>query len=285
MDFLIHKDLESIAELLELTQEELAEMMGVSRITVNNWLSGKTAISKPHVRQLYELAYERGIRLNRIKEQFYLEDEIRTGERLLFHGAKTSLEGKPNLKHNKRINDFGNGFYCGENLEQSVMFVASYPESSLYMLKFREKGLKKHVFHVDRNWMLMVAYYRGRLDSYANSNVLKKQLRILQDVDYIIAPIADNRMFEIIDSFIDGEITDVQCQHCLSATNLGNQFVFVSQKALGQITMLEKCFLSAAEKEDYLAERQEHYRVNIDKVKLARKQYRNQGSYIEEILT
>lgn len=285
MDFLIHKDLESIAELLELTQEELAQMMGVSRITVSNWLSGKTAISKPHVRQIYELAYERGIRLNRIKEQFYLEDEIRTGERLLFHGAKTSLDGEPDLRHNKRINDFGNGFYCGENLEQSVMFVASYPESSLYMLKFREKGRKKHVLHVDRNWMLMVAYYRGRLDAYTNSDILKKQLRILQDVDYIVAPIADNRMFEIIDSFIDGEITDVQCQHCLSATNLGNQFVFVSKKALSQITILEKCFLSAAEKEDYLAERQAHYRVNNDKVKLARKQYRNQGSYIEEILT
>jgi len=31
-------------------------------------------------------------------------------------------------------------------------------------------------------------------------------------------------MFEIIDSFIEGEITDVQCQHCLSATNLGKQY-------------------------------------------------------------
>ena len=29
-----------------------------------------------------------------------------------------------------------------------------------------------------------------------------------RDCDYIIAPIADNRMFKIIDSFIEGEITD-----------------------------------------------------------------------------
>ena len=33
--------------------------------------------------------------------------------------------------------------------------------------------------------------------------------------------------FEIIDRFIDGEITDVQCQHCLSATNLGKQYVII----------------------------------------------------------
>ena len=36
--------------------------------------------------------------------------------------------------------------------------------------------------------------------------------------------------FEIIDRFIDGEITDVQCQHCLSATNLGKQYVFIGIK-------------------------------------------------------
>lgn len=51
-------------------------------------------------------------------------------------------------------------------------------------------------------------------------------------------------MFEIIDSFIDGEITDIQCQHCLSATNLGMQYVFVSEKALSQITLLERCYLT-----------------------------------------
>ena len=36
--------------------------------------------------------------------------------------------------------------------------------------------------------------------------------------------------FEIIESFIDGEITDVQCQHCLSATNMGKQYVFIGIK-------------------------------------------------------
>ena len=80
------------------------------------------------------------------------------------------------------------------------------------------------------------------------------------------------KLFEIIDSFIDGEITDVQCQHCLLATNLGRQYVFVSQKALDNITLLERCFLTDSEKELYLNTRQESFKMNIDKVKLARKQ-------------
>lgn len=106
----------------------------------------------------------------------------------------------------------------------------------------------------------------------------------MEGIDYIVAPIADNRMFEIIDSFIDGEITDVQCQHCLSATNLGNQYVFITQKAIDQITLLEKCYLSEQEKEFYLTSRLESFKMNLDKVKLVRKQYRNQGEYIEDIL-
>ncbi len=90
--------------------------------------------------------------------------------------------------------------------------------------------------------------------------------------------------FEIIESFIDGEITDVQCQHCLSATNMGKQYVFISEKALDNITLLERCFLTDSEKEMYLDTKQKGFQTNMDKVKLARKKYRNQGRYIEEIL-
>ena len=91
-------------------------------------------------------------------------------------------------------------------------------------------------------------------------------------------------MFEIIDQFIDGELTDVQCQHCLSATNLGTQYVFRTQEAMRQVQLLEHCFLSDTEKYWYMQLKQDNYAVNRDKVKVARKQYRNQGKYIEEIL-
>ena len=100
----------------------------------------------------------------------------------------------------------------------------------------------------------------------------------------MVAPIADNRMFQIIDSFIEGEITDVQCRHCLSATNLGNQYVFLTQRAADRIEILRKCYLASIEKEAYISVRSEDAKVSNDKVKIARKQYRGQGQYIEEIL-
>ena len=284
MDFMIEQDIESVLEITGFTIEELAEDLCVSRITVSNWINNKNNISEKHMCEFYEYVFKKGIRLNKIKEQFYREDMVKDNEVLLFHGAKTMIEGNLRLDCNKRINDFGNGFYCGESLEQSAMFVATHRNSSLYMLKFDPSNLVCREFSVNREWMLTIAYYRGRLDEYANTEIVKSLIKANEGIDYIVAPIADNRMFEIIDSFIDGEITDVQCQHCLSETNLGKQFVFVSQKALDNVTLLERCFLTESEKELYLSTRQESFKMNLDKVKLARKQYRNQGKYIEDIL-
>lgn len=284
MDFQIMQDMETVMELRNLTKDEFAKELGVSRTTVCNWIAGKKDISEKNISMFYEYTFNKGIRLNKIKEQLYREDLERNTEFLLFHGAKTRIEGGLRLDCSKRKNDFGAGFYCGESLEQSAMFVSTFPSSSLYMLKFNSIGLNCKEFAVNREWMLMIAYFRERLGDYADSEMIAALQRELVGVDYIVAPIADNRMFEIIDQFIDGEITDVQCQHCLSATNLGNQYVFISERGLKQVEILERCYLTAAEKESYLVSRQGSYEINRDKVRVARKQYRAQGNYIEDIL-
>ncbi len=284
MDYKIIQDIETVIELMGISMTEFASELGVSRATLLNWLSERNEISPKNISQFYEYTFKKGIRLNKIKEQLYIEDVVDDKNILLFHGAKTKLDGPISLEYSRRRNDFGPGFYCGESLEQSAMFVSTFPESSLYMLKFDREGLKGKEYVVNRDWMLLIAYFRERLGEYSNSSLVKNLCKELEGVDYIVAPIADNRMFEIIDQFIDGEITDEQCRHCLSATNLGKQYVFISEKALSRVSVLERCYLAGAEKEYYLTSRQENYDINRDKVKVARKQYRGQGKYIEEIL-
>ena len=278
------QDIEMVRELLEITMEELAKEIGVSRTALNNWIAGKRTISASNLEAFYNFSFKSGVRLNKIKEQLYKEDLSEQKHVLLFHGAKTVIEGPITLEKSRKNNDFGQGFYCGESLEQSAMFVSAFPNSSLYMMDFNGEGLCSKKFQVDRDWMMTIAYYRNRLGKFENSEIIAKLIEQNKGVDYFIAPIADNRMFEIIDSFIEGEITDIQCQHCLSATNLGNQYVFVSPRALAQINILEHCYLAQEEKEHYLHSRKEFVEVNRDKVKIARKQYRGQGKYIEEIL-
>ena len=131
---------------------------------------------------------------------------------------------------------------------------------------------------------MTIAYYRGALNEYKDHAKVKKLVEESRTCDYMIAPIADNRMFQIINSFIMGEITDEQCKHCLAATNLGSQYVFISDQAVEQIKLVERCYISDNEKEYYKNIRSSEAKLGSDKVKLARIQYRGKGQYIDEIL-
>ena len=282
-DFALCTDIEIVMELLDITAKDLADNIGVTPTTISRWRKREEQVSSSNLNAFYNFAFRKGIRLNKIKEQLFKEDCGRNSI-ILFHGAKTYIDGRISIEKSKSTNDFGRGFYCGESLEQSAMFVANYPESSLYILEFDKTDLSYTQLNVDRDWMLLIAYFRNKLNDYAKHPVILDLLSKLEGVDYIVAPIADNRMFEIIDSFIDGEITDVQCQHCLSATNLGNQYVFVTDKALSQLQILRHCYLASDEKSYYLSYKQEESRVGNDKVKVARKKYSGKGEYIEDIL-
>ena len=255
-DFALCTDIEIVMELLEITAKDLADNIGVTPTTISRWRKREEQVSSSNLNAFYNFAFRKGIRLNKIKEQLFKEDCGRNSI-ILFHGAKTYIDGRISIEKSKSTNDFGRGFYCGESLEQSAMFVANYPESLLYILEFDKTDLSYTQLNVDRDWMLLIAYFRNKLNDYAKHPVILDLLSKLEGVDYIVAPIADNRMFEIIDSFIDGEITDVQCQHCLSATNLGNQYVFVTDKALSQLQILRHCYLASDEKSYYLSYKQE----------------------------
>ena len=101
---------------------------------------------------------------------------------------------------------------------------------------------------------------------------------------YGTVPIADNRMYQIIDSFIDGEITDEQCRHALAATELGMQYVIKTGRAAECAEVLERCFLCSEEKKDYFTARSNDFRAAEDKVRAARIKYRGKGKYIDELL-
>ena len=89
-----------------------------------------------------------------------------------------------------------------------------------------------------------IEYLRFKaLEKYKEHPYIKKLISKLENIDYVIAPIADNRMYRIINSFIDGEITDEQCKHCLAATNLGNQYVLLTNNEtnIASRRIVEKC--------------------------------------------
>jgi transcriptional regulator with XRE-family HTH domain len=283
MQYNFKEDLKSIREILGLSQSELAERLGVEQATISNNELGKSEPSSRLLENAYSFAFDRNIKLNKLKEMFWRE-EIGTGGKLLFHGAKDEIKGEIDINRGRKNNDFGRGFYTGENYEQAVSFVAGYEASSVYFLRFDDRNLRCRRYEVDQEWMMTIAYYRGTLEEYRDHEAVRALVEASTDCDYIIAPIADNRMFSIINSFIAGELTDEQCRHCLAATNLGMQYVFITQKAVSQLKLIERCYIAGNEREYYKNIRLEESKTGDDKVKLARRQYRGKGRYIDEIL-
>ncbi len=282
MFFNISEDMKIVRELLNITQEELADELNVEPLTIKRIENGITNTSKRTLDLFYDFIYKKKIYLNKIKEMFYKEEL--TKEILLFHGAKSTIIGNIDINKGRKNNDFGQGFYCGESYEQSASFVENFENSSVYYFSLDVTGLRSLKYAVDRDWMLTIAYFRGTLNEYKDSTVIKNLISRLEGVDYVVAPIADNKMFRIIDSFINGEITDEQCKHCLAATNLGFQYVLLNDNAISRLKMLECCYLSNEERNHYRKIKLEDNKISDDKVKLARIQYRGKGLYIDEIL-
>lgn len=284
MDYNFSDDLKAIRAILGITQTELAKRIGVQQVTLSRNELGKTAASERLLEQVYSFAFDNSIKLGRLKEMMWLED-LKPGHKLLFHGAKSEIQGEICVNRSRTNNDFGQGFYTGERYDQAISFVSGFDRSSVYYLDFDETDLKCKQYKVDQEWMLTIAYYRGALNEYRDHPAVKKLLNKVRNCDYVVAPIADNRMFQIINSFIAGEITDEQCKHCLAATNLGNQYVFTSEKAARKLKILERSYISSSEREHYKELRAEDTKLGDDKVKLARRQYRGKGKYIDDILT
>lgn len=283
MNYNFKEDLKAIREILDLTQTELAEHLGVEQKTISRNESGQNEPTSKLLEQVYSYAFKRNVKLNRLKEMLWI-DNLVSGHKLLFHGAKSTIEGELNVHTSRINNDFGQGFYTGESYEQAISFVSGFEKSSVYFLDFDGQNLKSKKYGVDQEWMMTIAYYRGVLESYESHPIVKQIIKESRDCDYIIAPIADNRMFQIINSYIDGEITDEQCKHCLAATHLGMQYIFISDNAIKKVKLIERCYISNEEKEYYRNIRSADAKLGDDKVKLAKIQYRGKGKYIDEIL-
>ena len=277
------KEIKAIREILCLTQKEFTKILDTEQKTISNIESKDSYPSKTITEKAYEYAFKKDVKINKLKE-LLCRDNLSHNEKLLFHGSKGEIKGNIDVNFGRENNDFGKGFYTNESYEQAVSFISTYEDSSVYFISFDDTDLKCKKYSVDREWMMAIAYYRETLKKYENHSLIKEIIKESKDCDYIIAPIADNKMFETINEFIEGNLTDEQCKHCLAATNLGMQYVFLTEKAASRLKIVDRCYVCNKEREYYKELKEDYRKLGNDKVKLAKAQYRGVGKYIDEVL-
>lgn len=102
--------------------------------------------------------------------------------------------------------------------------------------------------------------------------------------DVISGYISDDRMYRVMKSFFEKEITDVALINSLSTLDLGKQYVCKTQKACNQLKIIDKKELEPLELsilcDKSIIRRQEG--INLTEEILLK--YRREGKYFDEIL-
>ena len=146
------------------------------------------------------------------------------------------------------------------------------------------EGLNIKEFDISQEWMLAVCYYRGRLEEHQNHPIIKSIIKSIEDADIVIAPIADNNMYEIMNQFARGDITDKQATMALCASHLGKQHVIKSNKACKRLLMVDRLYLCTKERNDIEEVRRENAFKSTNEAQTIIQKHRRDGLYIEELL-
>ena len=278
----VENDIDRIREFFSLSKEEFAKRVGLTRETLYRYSRGLSFPSANALEKIYGYAYSHGLLLNEGKSAFFEEE---AGNRvLLFHGARGRIEGDIYVLHSKANNDFGMGFYAGTLYKQASTWVSETPGSSVYAFYFNAEEVGKgRTFLVGREWMYAILFYRGAFDGYALNEDVSKIVEEVENSSYLVAPIADNQMYRILNRFCNCEITDEACLHALAASNLGLQYVFKSMEACKKLVPLDRLYLCERERTD-LGKRKEVFSKEGDsKAELAMVEYRRKGRYFDEL--
>lgn len=275
--FDLKKDIEFVLESKDIDLEFFAKKTDVSRKTIYNQINNPTNFKT--LDKIYNQIYDLGIRLNKIKAELFDENN-KNDELILYHGSKNGIT-KLLCNGSRNDCDFGAAFYLTKILDSAISFIEGFNESLIYVYKLNIKGLKVVKFSTDYDWLLLICYFRKKM---VETSHIKNILNKVKNSDLIIAPIADNKMFEIINQFLNGYISSGQALHALSASRLGLQYVLRTDKAINQLKIIDHLFVCSKEKEASKRNSIERSNEIETKINFAKKEYRNEGFYIDEIL-
>lgn len=202
---------------------------------------------------------------------------------LLYHGSKSGIVG-PIAPISRVRCDFGRGFYMGTEREQPLTLICNYHTPVLYEVDLDVAGLKTVTLGANIDWALFVAYNRGKLESVYDTDLYRRVSSLADGVDVICGPIANDRMFVVLERFFTGDITDVALVWSLSALRLDSQFVAKTEKACRAISIVDKREFHVSELEELRALAEANRTRGIAQAEVICRQHRRDGRYFDEIL-
>ena len=277
------KDLiKAIRTAANMNQEQFASSLGTTPLSINRWENGKTLPNRMAQTQLYNFCKERSIDVAKliVDTKAYADTDNKL---ILYHGSKKGITGDV-APISREECDFGRGFYMGTSTLQPLTLICNEDKPKFYAVKLDLTGLKALTVDVGMDWAMLIAYHRKEMESAKGTAVYEKYAHMADGYDVIIGYIANDRMYTELFRFFNKTLTDVALIHCLSALDLGKQYVAISEKACRQIKILKEEPLSPLELallKDMSAERRKEGVALAEEIEV---KYRREGKFFDEIL-
>lgn len=271
-----------IRECTKLSQEQFAKEIGTTPVSINRWENGKTAPNLMAQKQIYEFCSVNGIDIaSAIVESYKYPSEA--NRLIVYHGSKDGIKGDI-APISREECDFGKAFYMGTNTLQPLTLVCMEKSPKFYVIEPNLDGLKTIKIGIGMDWAMIIAYYRKQMESAKGTAIYEKYAHFLDGYDLVIGYIANDRMYTELTNFFEGNITDVALLKCLSALDLGMQYVALTPKACKQMKILLERTVEPLElsvlRDMSAKRRKEGIEIADEIVKL----YRREGKYFDEIL-
>ena len=233
------KDLiKAIRFAVDMNQEQFASALGTTPLSINRWENGKILPNRMAQTQLYNFCKEHSINIAQLiidtKAYANTDDKF-----VLYHGSKKGIVGDI-APISRSECDFGRGFYMDTNTLQPLSLVCNEDKPKFYTVEFDMSGLKVLTVEIGMDWATLIAFYRKEMESARGTAVYEKYAHMADGYDVIIGYIANDRMYTELSRFFNKTLTDVALINCLSALDLGKQYVAISEKACKQIKILKE---------------------------------------------
>ena len=167
---------------------------------------------------------------------------------IIYHGSQQIVE-VPKFGIGKTYNDYGQGFYCTENIELAKEWACPVKNDG-YSNKYRLSLEGMNVMHLTKgkfnilNWLAVLLSHRkfditSPVGNSAREFIISRFMPDTKNVDIMIGYRADDSYFSFAEDFVNNTISLRDLNLAMQLGTLGEQVVLLSERSFKQIEFIE----------------------------------------------
>ena len=202
---------------------------------------------------------------------------------VIYHGSQQIVE-VPKFGIGKKYNDYGQGFYCTENIELAKEWACPVKNDG-YANKYILHLDGMNVMHLTNgqfnilNWLAILLSNRkfditSPVGNSAREFILSRFMPDTTNVDVMIGYRADDSYFSFAEDFVNNTISLRDLNRAMQLGTLGEQIVLLSERSFKQIEFANY----------EIADYREYYYKRAERDQNARVSYANQKKNLQQLM-